>query len=254
MRKCSKAEIGRRVESALAMVRLSGFEQRYPKQLSGGQQQRVALARAIVFEPRLLLMDEPMSALDKRLRELMQVELRQLQRQLGITTVCVTHDQVEALVMSDIIAVLDGGILQQIGPPLEVYQRPANRFVADFLGESNLLHGSITRDDRGVRFVSDKGLLSGLDGGSFSGPGNTGWVVIRPENFKIGPAAADSPNQCMAKIRDILYVGDFLKYRVVCPSGDELVVKTLAAHGASFVLGDSASIGWRSENCIAVAP
>jgi spermidine/putrescine ABC transporter ATP-binding subunit len=254
MRKCSKAEIRRRVEAALAMVRMSEFEQRYPRQLSGGQQQRVALARAIVFEPRLLLMDEPMSALDKRLRELMQVELRQLQRQLGITTVCVTHDQVEALVMSDVVAVLDGGVLQQIGPPLEVYQRPVNRFVADFLGESNLLHGSITRGDHGLAFVSDKGLSSSLDCGSPNLPGDAGWVVIRPENLKVGLAAANLPNQCVVEIQDILYVGDFLKYRVVCPSGDELIVKCLAEHEAPLALGVSALLGWRSENCIPVAP
>lgn len=144
MRKRAKGEIRRRVESVVALVRLQGFESRYPKQLSGGQQQRVALARAIVFEPPVLLMDEPLGALDKRLREVMQVEIRHLQRQLGITTVSVTHDQIEALVMSDVIAVLDRGRLQQIAPPLEAYQRPANQFVADFIGESNLLSGTMS--------------------------------------------------------------------------------------------------------------
>src|SRR2546428_5589183 len=162
MRRRSKAETRTRVEAALGLVRRQGFESRYPKQLSGGQQQRVALARAIVFEPPVLLMDEPLGALDKRLREVMQVEIRHLQKQLGITTVSVTHDQVEALVMSDVIAVLDGGALQQIGPPLEVYRRPANQFVADFIGESDLLSGNPPNARRQGVFTSGQGLRGPL--------------------------------------------------------------------------------------------
>src|SRR5262249_44464377 len=152
---------------------------------------------AIVFEPRLLLMDEPMGALDKRLRELMQVEIRQLQRQLGITTVSVTHDQVEALVMSDLVAVLDGGVLQQLGPPLEVYQRPVNRFVADFLGESNLIDVAETQPHvDGLLCRSGNGLVTvaarPTDGTAVS------WLVVRPENIQIGPDADQLANHYRA--------------------------------------------------------
>ncbi len=144
MRRLARAETQERVSSALALVGLAGYEARYPRQLSGGQQQRVALARAIVFEPRLLLLDEPFGALDRKLREQMQLEVKRLQRQLGITALFVTHDQEEALVLSDRIAVMNGGLIEQIGAPAEVYLRPSNRFVADFIGESNIYRGKVT--------------------------------------------------------------------------------------------------------------
>ena len=253
MRRIAKPDIARRVSQALSMVRLDGFEGRYPRQLSGGQQQRVALARAIVFEPRLLLMDEPMGALDKRLREAMQVEIRQLQRQLGITTVLVTHDQVEALMMSDVIAVLDNGAIQQLGPPLEVYQRPANRFVADFLGESNLLTGQARpRPDGGFSFISRNGLTTQVGRDSAAPADESCWVVIRPEHICIGPEAAVQPNQCNAEVQAVYYVGDLVRYRVATEFGDELVVKTLAADQACRA-GDRVSIGWRTEHCLFVA-
>ncbi|WJR79243.1 ABC transporter ATP-binding protein [Bradyrhizobium sp. NP1] len=252
MRRIGRAQIKQRVEAALETVRLGGFEARRPKQLSGGQQQRVALARALVFQPRLLLMDEPLGALDKRLRELMQVEIRQLQQKLGITTISVTHDQVEALVMSDLVAVLDGGRLQQLGPPLEVYQRPANRFVADFLGESNLLSGSCqTGADGQVRFISAKGLASEVGGATtVEGPA---CVVIRPEHIVIGREAERLPNICHAKIRDALYIGDLVKYRVVTESGEELTAKALAGVAISWRVGEEVPVGWRSEHCLTVA-
>jgi putative spermidine/putrescine transport system ATP-binding protein len=254
MRRIARADIRRRVEAALATVRLSGLEARRPNQLSGGQQQRVALARALVFEPRLLLMDEPLGALDKRLRELMQVEIRQLQQQLGITTISVTHDQVEALVMSDLVAVLDGGRLQQLGPPLEVYQRPANRFVADFLGESNLLTGSCRANaDGGVHFVSAKGLTSEIGAGAPDLNNESAYVVIRPEHVSIGSGAELMPNQCYGEIRDTLYMGDLIKYRVVTESGEELTAKTLAHASALLPPGDRVTVGWRSEHCLPVA-
>ncbi len=255
MRRISRAEVARRVETAIATVRLAGFEARLPRALSGGQQQRVALARAIVFQPRLLLMDEPMGALDKRLRELMQIEVRQLQRTLGITTVSVTHDQVEALVMSDLIGVLDGGVLQQLGPPLEVYQRPANRFVADFLGESNLLPVSGLRQD-GVQWVADLGggLCSAvaLDAARTTEP--VALLVIRPENIAIGTAAEAMPNRCQAEVREAIFVGDLLKYRCLTEGGRELHVKSLGAAGEPLAVGARTQLGWRTEHCLAVAP
>lgn len=254
MRRVSTAEIARRVAGALAMVRLTGLEGRLPRELSGGQQQRVALARAIVFEPRLLLMDEPMGALDKRLRELMQVEIRDLQRQLGITTVSVTHDQVEALVMSDLIAVLDGGVLQQLGKPLEVYQRPANRFVADFLGESNLLE--VGRwDVRGGRpaAVSKRGLATFADSQTAANGQPSAWLIIRPENIGIGAMAEAMPNRYEGEVTESLYIGDLVKYKVLTEGGDQLVVKALASSGEPNKVGSRVSVGWRSEHCLPVA-
>ena len=150
VRRLGRAEIDRRVAEALRLVRLAGFERRRPAQLSGGQQQRVALARAFVFEPEILLLDEPLGALDRKLREQLQVELRQLQRSLGITTILVTHDQEEALSLSDRIVVLDDGRVQQIGTPEDAYLKPRNRFVADFLGAANLFEGVLLRDGRGL--------------------------------------------------------------------------------------------------------
>ena len=144
MRNVARAEIDRRVAEALAMVELTGYEQRLPRQLSGGQQQRVALARAIVFNPRLLLLDEPFGALDRKLRETMQLEVRRLQRKLGLTTIFITHDQEEALVLSDRIAVMNHGTIQQVATTTEIYERPANDFVADFVGESNIFHGTVS--------------------------------------------------------------------------------------------------------------
>jgi putative spermidine/putrescine transport system ATP-binding protein len=243
MRRRSRAEIRSRVEAALGLVRLQGFESRYPRQLSGGQQQRVALARAIVFEPPVLLMDEPLGALDKRLREAMQVEIRQLQQQLGITTVSVTHDQVEALVMSDVIAVLDGGALQQLGPPLDVYRRPANQFVADFIGESNLLEGAVSAAAGGARFTTTKGL--GIRLAEDRAPAGTVHMVIRPEWVRLGPAAEDAGNRYRGEILDVLYVGDVVKYRLVLESGDELTAKTLApAAGRQWAPGQRIDVGW----------
>jgi len=254
MRRVARAEIARRVDRALAMVRLTGLEGRLPRELSGGQQQRVALARAIVFEPRLLLMDEPMGALDKRLRELMQVEIRDLQRELGITTVSVTHDQVEALVMSDLIAVLDGGVLQQLGKPLDVYQRPANRFVADFLGESNLLEIDRwqVRDGRPVA-VSKRGLATFVDSQTAANGQPSAWLIIRPENIGIGATAVAMPNRCDGEVVESLYVGDLVKYKVTVEGGEQLVLKALASSGEPKPVGSRVSVGWRSEHCLPVA-
>jgi spermidine/putrescine ABC transporter ATP-binding subunit len=253
MRRRPKAEIRSRVDAALGLVRLQGYESRYPRQLSGGQQQRVALARAIVFEPPVLLMDEPLGALDKRLREVMQVEIRHLQRQLGITTVSVTHDQVEALVMSDVIAVLDGGVLQQIGPPLEVYRRPANQFVADFIGESNLLSGGVTPAPGGeALFTTAKGLAVRMAAGG-AAPAGQGHMVIRPESVRLGAAAEGAANRYTGEILEVLYVGDLVKYRVLMDSGDELAAKTLAGPaGQQWAAGQRLGVGWDPGDCLTV--
>jgi spermidine/putrescine ABC transporter ATP-binding subunit len=256
MRRRSRGEIRRRVESALELVRLRGFEDRLPRQLSGGQQQRVALARAVVFEPRLLLMDEPLGALDKRLREAMQVEIRHLQRALGLTTVSVTHDQVEALVMSDLVAVLDRGVLQQVGPPLDVYRRPANQFVADFIGESNLLVGSVGEAETGtVCFTTGKGLSVRVAAAPGRRAGGVGYLVVRPEAVRLGPVADATVNRYEAEVLEVLYVGDLVKYRLLVQSGDELVAKTLAPISTPcWPVGARLWIGWDPQDCLIVNP
>jgi spermidine/putrescine ABC transporter ATP-binding subunit len=250
MRRYGRAEIRSRVGAALDLVRLQGYETRYPRQLSGGQQQRVALARAIVFEPPVLLMDEPLGALDKRLRETMQVEVRRLQQQLGITTVSVTHDQVEALVMSDLIAVMDGGVLHQLASPLEVYQRPATQFVADFIGESNLLVGALSEPAGGpLTFTTAKGLRIQTEGGA----GAT-HLIVRPEHVRIGPEAERAANRYAAEVLETLYVGDLVKYRVVAETGDELWAKTLApATGQRFGKGQRVTVGWEPGDSLTVS-
>jgi spermidine/putrescine ABC transporter ATP-binding subunit len=251
MRRVPKSDIIERVRRALDLVRLDGFAERYPRQLSGGQQQRVALARAIVFEPPVLLMDEPLGALDKRLREDMQVEIRHLQCELGITTVSVTHDQVEALVMSDVIAVLDGGRLQQLGPPLEVYRRPANQFVADFIGESNLLAGNVAMANGDFVFTTANGLsVKVIAGVPAAGPAH---LVVRPEYVCLGSAAGARGNQYMAEVVEVLYVGDLVKYRLRLEQGDALLAKTLASSAdTAWKVGQQVAVGWDRADCLAV--
>jgi putative spermidine/putrescine transport system ATP-binding protein len=240
LRKVAKPEIEARVERALETVQLGGFGGRGIDQLSGGQRQRVALARAIVFEPRILLMDEPLSALDKKLREHMQIELRHLHEKLGMTTVYVTHDQREALTMSDRIAVINHGRLMQLGAPKTIYERPANRFIADFIGESTFLPVEVT---------AGKAMLEGREIRTASPPEGEGrrLVLLRPERLHIlaGKAPAGL-NVFAATVRDVVYQGDsFLMYAVMA-GGQEIAVRgltrsarlsTVPAPGARVKLG-----------------
>ncbi|WP_432826527.1 ABC transporter ATP-binding protein [Dactylosporangium sp. CA-092794] len=216
LRKLPRAEIRRRVDEALDMVGLGGLGGRTPRQLSGGQQQRVALARAFVFEPKVLLMDEPLGALDKKLRQQMQVELKRIHRQLGVTVVYVTHDQEEALTMSDRIVVMRTGRLEQVGPPAEVYNAPRSAFAADFLGDSNLVTGRcVERAGELVRIaVGDDRSLWAAGGCAVDA---TVTVSIRPEQLHIAPAggaAADALNRWPGTITDKVYLGDAVRYRV----------------------------------------
>jgi iron(III) transport system ATP-binding protein len=197
-RRLARDEIARRVAAVLALVGLSAYAERRPAALSGGQQQRVALARTLVIEPAVLLLDEPLSNLDAKLRVEMRGELRALQRKLGITTIYVTHDQEEANAVADRIAVLDGGRVQQVGTPLELYDRPANRFVATFLGTANLIEGRIEQG----RFVAD-GLA--LDVGGYDGPA---CVAIRPQDVAIG--AGD----LSARVEGAEFLGGIVRYRL----------------------------------------
>lgn len=220
MRNVARSEIDRRVGEALTLVELTGYDLRLPRQLSGGQQQRVALARAIVFSPRLLLLDEPFGALDRKLRETMQLEVRRLQRRLGLTTIFITHDQEEALVLSDRIAVMNKGAIQQVAGTTEIYERPANDFVADFVGESNIFHGTVSEAgvvalDGGRRLKVASGLPSGRKVG----------VLMRPERFGKGA------NEFAGVVKEAVYLGSSYKLRLACDDGFELIVRRPALGG-----------------------
>ncbi|MEM9140214.1 MAG: ABC transporter ATP-binding protein, partial [Pseudomonadota bacterium] len=214
VRKMGKAEVDEKVQRALDMVQMGTgeFAGRRPAQLSGGQQQRVALARALVFEPELVLMDEPLGALDKQLREHMQYEIKHLHERLGVTVVYVTHDQSEALTMSDRIAVFNDGVIQQLAPPADLYERPENAFVAQFIGENNKLSGRV-EDVNGteVKVAIDGGGQVGALAVNCEGVGKPTMLSIRPERVLIGDASA--PNAMDAKVVELIYLGDHIRCR-----------------------------------------
>ena len=246
MRRRPRTEIDARVQEALALVDLSAYKDRLPRQLSGGQQQRVALARAIVFEPLLLLLDEPFGALDRKLRDTMQLEVRRLQKRLAITTVFITHDQEEALVLSDRIAIMNGGRLEQVGRPAEIYNHPRNVFVADFVGESNILPGTVTNNRPGIVEVAlDNGLR--IEASGELPHGTRVGAMIRPERF--APAGADSngnSNRFHGTVAEIVYIGVSHKYRLQLESGPEILLRLPA--------GKSAFPGVREPFAVTLAP
>ena len=207
MRKLRRDEIAKRVRETLDLVKLNGFEDRYPKQLSGGQQQRVALARALVIHPTVLLLDESLSALDKMLREEMQVELRELQRKLGITAVFVTHDQEEALTMSDRVAVMRAGVVEQVGTPSEIYESPRTEFVAGFLGNSNFVDGVVVNSSEDGARIDIGGVQVRVDGCT-AGTGERVRLALRPEKIDI-VADHDVGNResVTATVREVIYRG-----------------------------------------------
>ena len=211
-RRVARPELKRRVESCLALVGLAGLDSRPATMLSGGQQQRLALARALVAEPNVLLLDEPLSNLDARLREQMRVEVRELQRRLGITTVYVTHDQAEALSMSDRVAIMNGGEIEQEGTPEEVYSRPANEFVATFMGSTNLIRGTWCQGPPARLAFGGGELVCGrLDVRA----GSSGCVLVRPENIEIvGPAASGDANVFPGVITSTMFVGPYTDCRI----------------------------------------
>jgi iron(III) transport system ATP-binding protein len=227
MRGVSRDQIATRVRDILELVELTGLEHRSPEQLSGGQQQRVALARAIITEPRVLLFDEPLSNLDAKLREQMRGEVRKLQRRLGITGIYVTHDQAEAMALSDRIVVMEGGRIQQVGTPLEIYAHPANRFVADFIGRVNFLHGQVTA-------VTAEGLRIDLRGRLLELPtrrpgfrvGQSAAVVVRPETIRLTPVTGlEAPGAPFAgTIRRATYLGPTAEYEIDWAEGSLLAV------------------------------
>lgn len=236
MRKLDAHDIKAKVHDALELVHLAEFGNRYPKQLSGGQQQRVALARALVFRPPILLMDEPLGALDKNLREAMQLEIKSIQERLHITTIYVTHDQAEALTMSDRIAVMNNGSVEQIGTPKELYELPANRFVAGFIGETNFLEGRVSRADTDAYYIaSDQGHEFKVPKEKDLAVGARTCIAIRPEKLHFISAKLDfisgfeeSPDEwnCLDGVVSAhIYIGDLDRYEVKISDDQTLTVK-----------------------------
>jgi iron(III) transport system ATP-binding protein len=240
LRKLPGAQARRRVEEALALVNLTGLEARYPNELSGGQQQRVALARSLVVEPEILLLDEPLSNLDAKLRERMRAELKQLQRRTGITFVYVTHDQAEALALSDMIAVMHAGRLQQYGTPHDVYARPANRLVADFMGLVNLVPCKVLSAANGVATVdAGAGLRFDIAVASGTSAGNAVELVIRPENIRLH-APGGGNGATVGRIADSTFLGNISEYVVTLAAGQSLRVQTHPRQ--RFAVGDAVAV------------
>jgi spermidine/putrescine transport system ATP-binding protein len=260
-RKVSKGDEERRVTEALGLVRLGGYERRRTWEMSGGQQQRVALARALVNHPTVLLLDEPLGALDLKLRKEMQLELKALQREVGITFVYVTHDQEEALTMSDVIVVMRDGRIQQMGDPTELYERPVNRFVADFIGTSNFIDASVVASAGNGRTTvrSANGLT--MDGtvtatGRAPAAGDQVIVAVRPERLEVVPAATEDAarngwTSVPGRIKQGTYLGDQTEYRIDTEAVGELVARRQNAAGAGKGLGagpgDPVLVRWHEE-------
>jgi putative spermidine/putrescine transport system ATP-binding protein len=250
MRKVPKDTIGREVGEALELVRLSGLGDRFPSQLSGGQQQRVALARALVFKPRILLMDEPLGALDKKLREHMQLELKHLQKTLNMTVVYVTHDQGEALTMSDRIAVMDKGRIEQLDSPKPLYENPVNRFVADFLGESNFLEGKVVETGKlYFTVVSRDGSMFKVSPRQDVKIRDQVCLAIRPERVQIDDLSGKFANSVDAVIEEIVYSGEVTKYMVRI-GGEQQITLKQANRATQRVLnvGEKIKLGWDTED------
>ena len=248
VRKCKQAEIKSRVAEALEIVKLEGLGERFPSQLSGGQQQRVALARAIVFKPSLLLMDEPLGALDKKLRAHMQVELMKIKSQLDVTVIYVTHDQEEALTMSDRVVVMADGVIQQIGPPRALYEKPVNRFVADFIGDTNIFDGEVLTTAGSTVTVSLPGCGRILAHSEYNwSSGDRICAIVRPERIYVGPRALSCTNKLEGIIDRAIYIGDNFRLQVTLESGGTITIKT-QNQGQSLETGpgDRIKLGWDS--------
>jgi putative spermidine/putrescine transport system ATP-binding protein len=258
MRRMARAEIKGRVAEALALVKLERFAGRYPRQLSGGQQQRIALARAVVFRPRLLLMDEPLGALDRKLREALQLEIMHISRELGATVIYVTHDQEEALVMSDRIAIFRDGRIEQLGTGEDLYDRPISLFVADFIGESNILRGRFERDGAGGWLT--RGDWRWRVGGpaverAAVEDGSTAALIVRPERLRIvgsGEDGAVGPNRVEATVSDVLYLGSTRKYELRLTDGQAAVVRQPVGGEREWTDGDRVRLTWAVGDAVLV--
>jgi putative spermidine/putrescine transport system ATP-binding protein len=253
VRRMAKPEAARRVAAALEMVRLGTLADRRPGQLSGGQQQRVALARALVFEPKLVLMDEPLGALDKQLREELQLEIKRIQRRLGLTILYVTHDQSEALTMSDRIAVFNAGRIQQIDRPKAIYDAPATSFVANFIGDNNAIDGQVVETDGRVATVRlPDGTVIQATATLHAVVGQAVSLAVRPERIYLSPTS-DCPNRLRGTIVEVIYVGDQTRLVVTLPHGQ--MVKVRITNAQTWVdpePGAQIELGWHVEDCFAL--
>ena len=252
-KKAAKEEITRRVGEMLEIVDLGGRGERRPRELSGGQQQRVALARALVNRPRALLLDEPLGALDLKLRQAMQVELKRIQREVGITFVYVTHDQGEALTMSDRIAVMNDGAIEHLGTPREIYERPKTRFVAGFIGTSNLLSGTVARVESGQAVIDvspeERIIVPVHDTGP--APGSTLELTVRPEKIQLSATRpADRGCVLRGEVTEVVYLGTSTNYSVSTTTGADIVVfqQNSAAAGEAADRGDHVWLSWQPEH------
>lgn len=249
MKKVPKDEIKKRVHEMMELVQLEGFEKRYPSQLSGGQKQRVAIARALINRPRVLLLDEPLGALDLKLRKQMQLELKRLQKKLNITFIYVTHDQEEALTMSDRIAIMNAGVLDQVATPTEIYEHPATKFVATFIGETNIFDGSI-------RSINGESLSIQIENGDVKATGSEFAagefinVSVRPEKMKYALDPVEGFT-LIATVKDYVYVGSVVKCIAVLPNGNELKIERLAGQPLP-QLGEQIFPYWNEKDAVVI--
>lgn len=251
MRKVSKDQIKSRVKEALELVRLGGMEERYPKQLSGGQQQRVALARALVIRPAVLLLDEPLSNLDAKLRAEMRVELREIQRRIGITTIFVTHDQEEALTLSDRLAVMNLGKIEQVGTPREIYDEPKTFFVAQFIGNQNFFWGEVEDTDHNsvlVRTTEDWKIVAAKRGQWAKGEKVV--VMVRPEKMRLLPKPSEIENSFPVRFRDMTYLGAARHYYLKAAENDLTVISHGEIADIAASSGDELSLEWTSADSL----
>ena len=250
IKKVNKAEINRRVLEMMDLVQLTGFEKRYPSQLSGGQKQRVAIARALINKPKVLLLDEPLGALDLKLRKQMQLELKRLQKKLNITFIYVTHDQEEALTMSDRIAVMHDGVIDQLATPTEIYEKPKTKFVATFIGETNIYDGCITSIKEGIANITlENGEVAVKCPEDFKILEYAS-VSVRPEKMKFSTKKVDGFG-LVAQVKDYVYVGSVLKCIVALPNGNELKIERLAGQELPKV-GSKCYPYWNPEDAVLI--
>ncbi|MBM3516828.1 MAG: ABC transporter ATP-binding protein [Alphaproteobacteria bacterium] len=257
VRGVGREEIRSRVARALAVVALGEFGERYPAQLSGGQRQRVALARALILEPRILLLDEPLGALDAELRRQMQQFLMRLQREVRTTFVFVTHDQEEAITMSDRICVMREGVIEQVGPPTELYYRPRTPFVAGFFGDNNLLEGTLGGADGAARTVRTpfgdlRSATAGQPEAAAAADGRAVKVAVRPENLRLAPAEGTCDNWLAVRIAEVRFVGPIshiLAHSIDRPDIALLLKRPSQAGGLGVAAGDRTAIGWNAAEC-----